>query len=95
MTFDEWYLTLDERLPHGHREQMRMAYEASRRDVQSWRPINEHPTEHGWYGIVDAQNQKRAGLWLGSFWAHSAVEPLKAWCPFPPFEVSSEEKKDG
>ena len=34
MTFDEWYLTLPIALPHGHMEQMRLAYEAGRSSVQ-------------------------------------------------------------
>ena len=49
-----------------------------------WIPVNTPPTERGWYGILDAQDEPRAAMYLPKQgWIHQAVAPLKAWCRFP------------
>ena len=50
-----------------------------------WIGVQEKlPTERGWYGVLDADNEPRAGLFVNDQWAANAVMPIRAWCNFPP-----------
>ena len=62
------------------------AYTVPEEGRMGWRPMNPPPEKHGWYCILDAQDEPRVGLYspLPGLWLHNSVEPLKAWCEFPP-----------
>ena len=58
-----------------------------------WVSVEERlPTERGWYGVLDADNEPRAGLFVNDQWAANAVMPIRAWCNFPPLPPAPEEE---
>lgn len=50
------------------------------------------PTKLGWYGVLDADNEPRAGLFVKGQWAANVAMPIRAWCNFPPLPPAPEEK---
>lgn len=91
MTFDEWWA---QQVTAGYSDVRRVAESAwvfatkqakgcGEADAMAWRSMEVVPMLRGWYGILDKDGEKRAALWTGTFWAHNAVEPLRAWCEFP------------
>jgi len=63
-----------------------------------WILVSERlPERSDWFGVLDAQNEKRCGLFTGKVWFANAVEPIKAWCEFPDtlLPEPQEQKADG
>jgi len=57
-----------------------------------WIPVSERlPERSDWYGVLDAQGEKRAAMFHAKSggWIHSVVEPIQAWCEFPPTATNS------
>jgi len=58
-----------------------------------WILVSERlPDRSDWYGVLDAQGEKRAAMFhvKSCGWIHNVVEPIQAWCDFPPTATRSE-----